>query len=785
MIKKTLLCAFLSCALISTAQDYSRAKIFTNTDGLQRLAEMGIAVDHGIKKQDAFFISDFSKTEIDQMRSAGYVVEILIEDVQKHYNNQNKIPLESTKNVNCPPQSGSTFVPEIPANFNLGTMAGFYTYQEFLDEVDAMAAQYPNLISARAPISTFLTFENRPIYFIRLSDNPNSEEAEPQVLYSSIHHAREPNSLSQTIFYMWYLLENYATNDEVRFLVDNTELYFVPVLNPDGYIYNETTNPSGGGLWRKNRRNNGDGTFGVDLNRNYSYGWGTTGVSMSTSGETYPGTGAFSEPETQAMKWLCENHTFLYASNAHAYANDLLHPIGVTAAEFAVDHDYFQLYTNYMVQYNGFGNIKSSDLYPASGDSDDYMYQSDLTIKPKIFAITPEVGSDADGFWPPISSITTTGQDLVFPNIMQAHLTHRYLEVKDSDPSAITTFSGNFNHSALRLGLEDGAVTVSIEPLTGILTVGASVVHTLALSGTANGAISYNLNPTIQFGDPIRYILKTEYVSWTKRDTITKTFGLPTSQILDEANTSTNWTGLWNLTNSTFVSPSQSFTDSPTGNYFSNTTEIYTFNQSVNLTNATQAAVRFYAKWALETDYDYTQFQISTDNGQSWIGQCGLYTTLGTSANGSVQPQSDPIYEGNQSTWVLEEINLSDYLGSTIQMRYILEADGGVQEDGFYFDDFEVLYNLSSAGLSSNESTVAHIVPNPANTVVSVNFDELIQEGLVSVYGLNGELIEQKQISEQTNKVQFDSKNWAEGLYTICVEQAGQFYSPMKLVVIH
>ena len=63
---------------------------------------------------------------------------------------------------------------------------------------------------------------------------------------------------------------------KLRNIVDSTEMYFIPCVNPDGYVYNETTNPNGGGYWRKNRRNNNDGSYGVDLNRNYGYEWATT-----------------------------------------------------------------------------------------------------------------------------------------------------------------------------------------------------------------------------------------------------------------------------------------------------------------------------------------------------------------------------------------------------------------------------------------------------------------------------------------------------------------------------
>jgi murein tripeptide amidase MpaA len=97
------------------------------------------------------------------------------------------------------------------------------------------------------------------------------------------------------MYYMWYLLENYGTDPEATYLVDNREMYFVPCFNPDGYEYNRQTDPNGGGMWRKNRRNNG-GSYGVDLNRNFGYMWGydDLGSSPIPSSETYRGPSAFS-----------------------------------------------------------------------------------------------------------------------------------------------------------------------------------------------------------------------------------------------------------------------------------------------------------------------------------------------------------------------------------------------------------------------------------------------------------------------------------------------------------
>lgn len=788
-MKITLLVFSLLLSYWGISQDYSRAKVMADSKGLQTLAELGIAIDHGTVKRETFLISDFSAEEIQRMRDAGFQVEILIADVKAYYVNQNtqagKGQAVPEKNLNCQQTSGSSgFTPAVPGNFNLGSMGGFYTYQEFIDEIDAMAAQYPNLITAKSPIGSFQTIENRPIYWVRLSDNPNTDEAEPEVLYTAVHHAREPNSLSEVIFYMWYLLENYNTSDEIKFLVDNTEMYFVPMINPDGYIYNETTDPNGGGLWRKNRRHNSGGSYGVDLNRNYSYGWGTTGTSSTQSNETYCGTAAFSEPETQAMKWFCENRDFQYAFNSHTYANDILHPIGTTVAEYAADHNYFQAFTHHMVQYNGYANLKSSTMYPASGDSDDYMYKVDTVVKPKIFAMTPEVSNTSGGFWPASNEITGICQDMVFPNLVLSHLTHRYLEVKDLDPGMIAATTGNFNHSAFRLGLENGPVSVSITPITGIQSVGSAATHDLVLMGTENSGISYLLNPGIQFGDVIKYVLNTEYPGWTRHDTIVKTFGSITSQFIDEANSAVNWTGSWSTTNATYVSPSNSFTDSPGGDYANNTTKTYQFNHTIDLTHVTAAMIKFYAKWDIETDYDYCQFQVSTDHGATWIGQCGNYTVPGNSANGSVQPNGQPVYEGTETNWVLEEINLSDYIGDSIQVRFILKSDGGTRADGFYFDDFEVLYNIDYTGLTENEKSMFHLVPNPASSYVNIVFDQTIQGGQIEVMNLSGEVVSSKKVDGSKTEVRTDSLS--SGVYYVrYTGGATEQKSPVKLVVIH
>ena len=790
-MKNVLSLLMLLCFSLSYAQQYSKVKIYADSDGLRRLAQFGVPVDHGIQKKNTFLISDFSAQEIETIAENGFMFEVLIEDVKEYYQNQNLNPVVTQKNVACNQNlDNGDGIPATPVNFetNSNSYAGFYMYQQMLDALDDMVAMYPNLITAKAPISTFQTWEERPIYHVKISDNPSvSESLEPKVLYSAIHHAREPMSMSQTIFYMWYLLENYATDTEVQYLVDNTEMYFVPCINPDGYIENEVSDPNGFGMHRKNKNpniGNGSGNPGVDLNRNYSYGWNTTGVSGDESSDVFPGVTAFSEPETQAMQWLSENIGFTSAFNAHSYGNLLLHPIGTTDEEFADHHDYFTDLTVHMCSLNGYAPQKSSGLYPASGDSDDYMYKVDnnVGVKDTIFAMTPEVGS---AFWPAASEVIPTCQGMVFPNLVLSHMAHKYLVVNDIDPSSIATMTGYFNHDVQRLGREDGDITVSLTPLANIQSVGVPIVYDIALRATESGIISYVLDPAIQFGDEIKYVLNTEYDLWTKHDTIIKTYGSLTLQSLDNASNTNNWTGPWGTTTSDFVSPSRSFTDSQ-NNYSNDTSEAFEYDLSIDLTAATAAMITYYAKWEIEANYDYCQFQVSLDDGDSWIGQCTKYTETGNSANGSVQPDGDPVYEGVQSTWVFDEVNLSDYLGQVIKVRFLLESDGGLREDGFYFDDFTISFNQedSNAGLSEN-TLVTTIFPNPANHNAIITTSKVISSGNILLFDQTGKLVWSKLISEQTNNIKINTSELSRGIYTIQVESSGTFAQPSKLVVVH
>ena len=206
-----------------------------------------------------------------------------------------------------------------------GINGDFHSYPELERDLLALESSYPDLARVSV-IGTSL--ENRNIYALKISDNVASNEGEAEVLFIGCHHAREWISVEVPFLLGKYLLENYNSDIEVQNLVDQSEIWIVPLLNPDGLeysIYNYR-------YWRKNRRDNGGGSYGVDPNRNYGFQWGLNdeGSSPDPNSETYRGTQPFSEPETQVIRDLYAQHPFQFMISYHSYSQVLLYPWGYT-----------------------------------------------------------------------------------------------------------------------------------------------------------------------------------------------------------------------------------------------------------------------------------------------------------------------------------------------------------------------------------------------------------------------------------------------------------------------
>ncbi len=771
---KNILFLFISLfSLQLSAQEYSRVHVYLGNNTIQQVQKMGLDLDHFHMNKPNEFETDLSRKDLKVLDDNGIRYSVLIKDVQQFYVDRNKVKSpEETATIGCE-ETDPLAKYIVPTDFALGSMGGYLTYQQFLGHIDNMSTKYPNLITVKQPIDTFLTHEGRPIYWLKISDNPNVDESEPELLYTALHHAREPISLSQLIFYMYYVLENYNTNPKIKALVDNLEMYFVPMLNPDGYNYNQTTNPNGGGMWRKNRRNNLDGTFGVDLNRNYSYQWGGLGASANTNDDTYRGSSAFSEPETQAIQFFVENHLFNFAFNYHTYSDLLLYPYGYDVNKITPDDAYFKAFTPVLVSENHFANILTSELYPAAGDSDDWMYGD--STKNKVFAMTPEVGSYNDGFWPQTSRIITLCQKNILANLTLAELNLHYGYLKEQGPKFVSQTNNTIQYSLQQLGLDTvGTFTVSIIPLTAnIMNVGNSKIYTnLSMMQTEIDSISYTLSNFLLNNEKIQFILKLNNGLYDSFDTITKYYLNPNTIVFsDDASDLSNWTSnTWGPSPEKYYSASTSITDSPFLNYPQNTNTTITFNNTLDLSVATNAFVTFNATWFIENDYDYVQFQALIDGGPNWIPLCGNYTNLGSSN----QDFNEPLYDGDMS-WVNELIDLHSCLGhSNVKLRFSLVSDPFIAKDGFYFDDFKVFAAPYIPNVVSENKFVKksiQVYPNPSeNGVKSVYIAGLDHTQLfkASVYNTLGEVI-QNDVVLKNNTLDVSS-GLKPGLYHIIIK---------------
>ncbi|MGY3793561.1 M14 family zinc carboxypeptidase [uncultured Aquimarina sp.] len=788
---KKLLCTLLflvsALSIAQTKPTYSRAKITYNSRANYKvLMDAGIPMDHGQHKEGIFIISDFSSEELDIARNLGYKVEILIKDAEADFLERNEIAKyqKAARNPTCPSGNGTINIYPTPSNFALGSMGGYLTYQEMLDNLDAMRNQYPNLISARADIGTFVTngtpdnlvtpsIGGNTIQWVRISDNPDIDENESEILYDAIHHAREPASLSQLIYYMWYLLENYDSDPEVKQIVDNTELYFVPVINPDGYLYNQVTNPNGGGLWRKNRFN----THGVDNNRNYDHypngnaanaTWGGPGSSSSTSAQTYHGTSAFSEVENQAMKWFTEQHEFVIALNNHTFGELLYFPYSYADNTPTPDEDIFIAIGAELTSQNGYSPLRDA---PFSGDSDDFMYGGTTQPHDKIFSFTPEVGTS---FWPVSNQIDGICKEMMYLNLTAAKMTNNYAQIESNG----SVFVGdnlivNADFTLRRLGITgNGNFTVTITPISSnISNVGNPKNYTNTQIGTdISDSIEIVLDNSVNTNDDIEYIIQVDGGLLTESIQVTKKFGALQQVVNNDASDINDYTQSgWSTTTTTFVSSNSSITESPTGNYGSNQNKSIELSQMIDLTDATAANVQFYAKWNIENNWDYAQFEVSIDDGASWIPQCGKFTNSGSTNAG--QPTDEPLYDGVQNDWILEEISLSDYLGETIKVRFQFVSDDQIEQDGFYFDDLIVnILNPNVLDVEENLLSAFKVFPNPAKDMLTITPANVGDYNIYIKNILGQEVMSRNQM---TGTQEFNISNLRSGLYFLNIEVSG------------
>lgn len=276
--------------------------------------------------------------------------------------------------------------------------AVYHNYSELTAKLQELTTQYQS-ISQLSSIGK--TNEGRDIWSVRISGNLAHADELPAVIFMGGHHAREHLSVELPLYYIEYFLTEYAKgNARIVNLVNSRDIHVIPMVNPDGAEYDIASDYK---LWRKSRSKNSDGTFGVDLNRNYGYNWGTGGSSDKPMSDTYRGPRPFSEPETQAIKKYIEDHqNITILLSFHTFTQLILYPWGHKKESITtvLDKQVHEVMANKMAEWNGYKPMQTSKLYISSGDTTDWAYGTQ-----KIISFTFELdpggnGMNWGGFYP-------------------------------------------------------------------------------------------------------------------------------------------------------------------------------------------------------------------------------------------------------------------------------------------------------------------------------------------------------------------------------------------------
>jgi murein tripeptide amidase MpaA len=295
---------------------------------------------------------------LDALKAAGIPTQIVTDDLER------AIEDERARIVAAGQQRG------------IDWFAEYKDYAQISAYVNDLAALRPDLASR---FTAGQSLENRDVFGIRITGAGGGPK--PGVFLHGLQHAREWVTGMTAMYIADRLVRAYDTDPAVRALVDHFEFYIIPVANPDGYAYTWTPNNR---LWRKNRRPNANGTFGVDLNRNWGYQWGENpdgGSSGTPSSETYRGTGPFSEPETVVLRdFILAHPGIVFHLDIHSYSQLVLSPWGYAAA-LPADAPLFDALNvglvNAIESTHGMdytGGPTFTTIYPANGVSQDWSY---------------------------------------------------------------------------------------------------------------------------------------------------------------------------------------------------------------------------------------------------------------------------------------------------------------------------------------------------------------------------------------------------------------------------
>ena len=567
----------------------------------------------------------------------------------------------------------------------------YKTQAEFEAKIDALAAAYPALVTIETIGNSI---QGKPIRMMRITA-PGGSTAKPQILFNGCQHAREWVSPATVMFIAEELMSSYGSRPETTAALDGIEFLIVPMVNPDGYEYSWTNQR----LWRKNRRNNGNGTTGVDLNRNWAYEWGGTGSSGSGSSDTYRGTSPFSEPETQALRDLIIAEPGIRAHvDFHSFSQLVLWPFGydfVDAPE--PDKSLFEELGTEMSDaifgHSGFfyDPIRSSDLYPAAGDASDWVYGDQ-----GVFSYTFELrDTGLDGFELPAEFIRPTVEENFEAVLVMSDFVTEPVRVSQTSPE------GGFAapNALVPISVDVLPVFESATDVTLHQRVGSSGAFD-ASSLSASGATWSGMLTTGACGEAIEYYLEiTTDQGLTVLEPAGGAMAPATMAVLDselglfdDAEIDTGWTvgasgdtastGIWELANPVGTAAQPEDDHTPSGTLCWVTGASATSLGSNDIDNGGTTLVSPPMDAATAPSFDQADAYVSysrwysNDQGQSPNADEMVVSISGD--NGSTWQTLETV-RSNANAWVRAEFRVADFVtpSDQVRLRFVASDIGG------------------------------------------------------------------------------------------------------------
>ena len=624
----------------------------------------------------------------------------------------------------------------------------YHSYNSLVSDLNRLAGNHPDIAKVYE-IGT--SVEGRQILAIKISDNAagDTDEGENEVLFIGAHHAREWISLEVPYLLAKYMVENY-NDSQIKPLIDNQEIWVIPLLNPDGYEHSRNNDR----MWRKNRHHYAipwsPDCNGVDLNRNYgSSMWGTINNSVNSrscrSGplgmfeeDTYIGPYGFSEPETQVIRDFCQEHRIDAVLSYHSYLQLILYPWGYTKDEMSnvADREFMQELAKDMrdailaVHGETYIPQQSSDLYRTAGDLTDWSYE---TYGIPSFTIELRPDSAFPGFELPANEIDETFEENLPAALV---LLEAYLPTIQA-PSTSNPVNAGPYASPHKIALEISGVgkgrtatdfTVKIGGAEATIVsavrtgVNQYVLGVMPPDQSANGLYDLEVATGGSLSEQPNAVIYTDVSNADVMLVIDRSGSMESSGYLEPAKEAAKQfvnfmqegdrVGVASFDDDPFLDfPLTAIvggTSPPTfsddmengdGNWTADSPWAITTERANSPTHAWSDSLGgdysnyTDASLVLNTSFDLTTINNPTLSFWTWLDLETSYDRgrMEVSTDGGTSWTEITYYTGHDMTWKKKVVSLANYSTETdLRIRFRLTTDSSVTNDGWYIDDVQI-----------------------------------------------------------------------------------------------